>query len=850
MLQKIILNILLFITVITLICGNTYIMAQNCLESEPALEDSWDWRQNEKLDAPNELWYKSYVKLENDVNILKYIRSPFKAGGVNSTNVAFYSDPIIKDYHPEDGWVLVKRSFGKSNPNDSQDYTNYETLPYFILYNKYRGLFRIFVYSLKSYEDVSKINLVLGFKATSIFNAATFSHRDQFLRTLDNFKQDANAPGIMLHSSPNAAFTDAVNGFWLSGDFAMMYDPCVCLMNANEAVLNFTVQKVTNSTVQLTINGQLKPELYSNEESKQNITGTEVVKALYEGYKAGTEFQDLIFGGKEQQNEAKTKEGIESGLASFLSGVSESSIGPFGGALFGLVDLLISGGETESKTPKPTVYNVDLTANGTISQLSNQAEASFYLPGTRLIPGIEDVKKPSYNKPLGIFNLIKTPTLEYIDYKSNQNLYGEVLNPAIIRQYKVKDPLEYVINPSLDVDIIDIQTSVIVRYTTNEVTNLTFYPFSATRDLPITFLDSYDLSDYPPDLTQRLATGGFEIDFYDKDYTFGNQLPPGPEIRLRTPYVPINCFQSQSFVLSRAGDTKYLPYFYTKVILKLKRKNAPTAEPLYYVYTYEMPDVLSSQNVPSNQIYHWDWSTDRNNIGNGLPGYHIQYLQSNLGPGPLWSLPYYQVPYDLVIDYPVNQSEAKYAINSITIKQGASFGPNCLSVDYRAGNYVQVDPDVVIQNPNPNLNAILAIENSSPMFRGCSSTLLAPKDKDYIDAFCKDRNRYKPKSNGQFSSRISNFTNVNTLAPNFSLYPNPARNEVNLSVQGMENGSITIEIQDLVSRTIQDPISIEVKNGVPNQPINVSGLSAGVYLVKITHSTGSSTTKLVIQKEN
>ena len=43
-----------------------------------------------------------------------------------------------EDYSPTEGWVLLKKDFGCSG--GGIDY------PYFILYNKYRGVIRLFMY--------------------------------------------------------------------------------------------------------------------------------------------------------------------------------------------------------------------------------------------------------------------------------------------------------------------------------------------------------------------------------------------------------------------------------------------------------------------------------------------------------------------------------------------------------------------------------------------------------------------------------------------------------------------------------------------------------------------------------
>lgn len=78
------------------------------------------------------------------------------------------------------------------------------------------------------------------------------------------------------------------------------------------------------------------------------------------------------------------------------------------------------------------------------------------------------------------------------------------------------------------------------------------------------------------------------------------------------------------------------------------------------------------------------------------------------------------------------------------------------------------------------------------------------------------------------------------LASKFSVYPNPANNFVNIAANGLNMNSI--ELSDLNGRVVKN-ISV---NGSETQ-VNISDLSQGVYMMKITSDEGVATKKIVKQ---
>jgi hypothetical protein len=95
--------------------------------ARPYYGPDWDWR------APTFTMYMTRF-YPNAFTL----ESPFHAENTtrDNENISFFSSPYGKDYDPKDGWEFIQKDFGENN--------RFVTHPYFILYNKYRGLMRIF----------------------------------------------------------------------------------------------------------------------------------------------------------------------------------------------------------------------------------------------------------------------------------------------------------------------------------------------------------------------------------------------------------------------------------------------------------------------------------------------------------------------------------------------------------------------------------------------------------------------------------------------------------------------------------------------------------------------------------
>ncbi len=515
----------------------------------------------------------------------------FYNNGPTSVTSPYCSDAIgellyTKDYEPEDGWVLVTGNFGSSQ--------GYIANPYFIMYNKYEGLLRVFVL-INSPENYSNASMKLSFGNDS--KTALLTHASNRAWAVDNFKQD----NIIL------ATFDMFNHEWLYADFAMAYDP-----NTNvktDSRLKFKLFGVT--LTDLTINGtiNLTQELPKSSMNSGNLSTFDQITVT--GKKIAGYYS--TFNGYKSQLIKQTNKENDSKLKTALNSLSNSWIVkdlPFIGAAVGLVDFFVGGGRsTATASPVPMVFNGDMNLEGTLTTYDRITQFTMQTPGTD--HGNITANIPYYDKPLGIFNLTESPVLQWHDY------YQYLENGISMEwtSYKVKNDIHYIINPNANLSLHSLDVALVFRLPEN-------FPSSDYRNPPI---------------TNWLNQGIYEIENSEKSNHYV----------LRTKYIPYNLLKNTVINAPYGTDITI------KVKAVLKRNDAPSGtQNILYVADYDGPTWeevttgsdpfpwTSDQQVPSkprnltcsfsssnHPVLHWD-------LGVGIEKYEIW---KNDGVSSTWS---------------------------------------------------------------------------------------------------------------------------------------------------------------------------------------------------------------------
>ncbi|QNL21100.1 hypothetical protein HZR84_03815 [Hyphobacterium sp. CCMP332] len=140
-----------------------------------------------------------------------------------------------RDFHWEDGWELLWVGLGyypngepvnSTNPNrvySTSQNVKHPSVPYIIMYNRYRGVIRIFANILSELTAYDHVNVYLEFNNTSGLTSPVSG----LLRHVRSYDQalDKNTVGVSAVSN-HANAGNQTN--WFSTDIQIGFDPCTC----------------------------------------------------------------------------------------------------------------------------------------------------------------------------------------------------------------------------------------------------------------------------------------------------------------------------------------------------------------------------------------------------------------------------------------------------------------------------------------------------------------------------------------------------------------------------------------------------------------------------------------------
>ncbi|HEY4788495.1 MAG TPA: hypothetical protein VIH57_20735 [Bacteroidales bacterium] len=335
-------------------------------------------------------------------------------------------DPdIIKDCKKSDGWFLVYNTF-------TYDPSNFSYNPYYVLYNRYRGIMRIFLYvnSVSGVAGSTYLQDGIDLKTTS-YSLLNFAGAEVVDASKNQSRFDKAEPKPVT-GPPFANFK------WYMLQYEFAYDPkLVATTDAHPPQFWFYVNGVDISNVNLggtqkgTLNGTIGSSGSTNMISKiiSTVAPTAGILAA-----VGTNYIDKHKGDPDGGNcstcqpagsndlgiPISTFDAISKGLSSAVS----SGVSSIPGTVFNLLSAIIGGSSASSQQQVSLNLStqINLTGSMTSSFSFPSSPMPNYLPGTLKAntDGSYNVVGyvPSYNAPLGVFNISNTPTVT-LNYMCN-----------------------------------------------------------------------------------------------------------------------------------------------------------------------------------------------------------------------------------------------------------------------------------------------------------------------------------------------------------------------------------------------------------------------------------------------
>lgn len=181
------------------------------------------------------------------------IMSPWSGSG---SLLGTYGTDIINDRKKSEGWTLLYNSF-------TSDANLYTPNPFFVLYNKYRGIMRIFYYATdpfitSSSNIIDNISIISDHYSSSIFNLA-----DQpIINGAQNRKNLTH-----IQPQPFDGSKPVASHRWYMAQYELAYDPNISSIPYDQIMLNFNLNYRNISSIKINSEGISKFSGIIGEES-------------------------------------------------------------------------------------------------------------------------------------------------------------------------------------------------------------------------------------------------------------------------------------------------------------------------------------------------------------------------------------------------------------------------------------------------------------------------------------------------------------------------------------------------------------------------------------------------------
>lgn len=314
---------------------------------------------------------------------------------------SLFGADVNNDHRAADGWELIYNTF---DPRATGPLVN----PYFMLYNRYRGLVRIYYYISTPISDASTY-LVDGLTLVSNHTTNMF----QFLGT--NYVDASQHPSsfTQVESAPMDGSAPLASSKWFMSQYELAYDPNISTTFTDADKLSWFTNY--NSVSQISLGGTLTGTI----KSPVGAGGSALNTALQNGGTvAGTSALSLL-GTAIFNNNGNASTGVNTlglpnfifkDLSSALTSALTGGTSKIPAAITGILSALIGG---SSATPTVNLeVNCNITLQGTTTSHGSfpSSPSAVYIPGSQINPQAQNYG-PLQSHALGLWGMIAKPTV-------------------------------------------------------------------------------------------------------------------------------------------------------------------------------------------------------------------------------------------------------------------------------------------------------------------------------------------------------------------------------------------------------------------------------------------------------
>jgi len=738
-------------------------------------------------------------------------KSPFfynrpEYSGISSKYTANGTHIGGEDNDPYSGWELIKSDLGFDNLGNEKADENLRNEPYMILYNRFLAKLRVFVY-INNGSIANTYKVTLAVENSAIYGSSAKYKPpylwDSFLRGIalddENLSSSQYYKAKSLNSSSSGSFYYT--------DFMMDYDPCIAFF---ESSIRVSVDKVTNGTMQMvgrSLGGSIPGQQGINDWMQKN--GNFMQGAMNQPY--GTLAQTM---GDMTMNNYK-KWGLDS-MANYAGFVLPGKkVEPW-----------------EKEAARLTSIGSGLQATGqfvqaTGSLLKGTGEALKGVP----LSGILDLGAPfkaagEFTVAAGQFTQASGTTMIAAANEMRYNNLRDVpdknikvslppLQPSLVFSEIAMQGTLSIETPVLNDILITTPGSKNASYSPEYNLNGSKGSFPLYNE-PLGLINLLNKPQFSLALVRAKDYGGYDCSLAIKEYPVMvantivgvSQMIPSVQIAITTYGIDGVASQSKSTVAYlQTNLTKGVP---TGILLPAR---------------LGLNDLIDAATLEKNYIAAGGKSLTNEELTKKLAKWIKVELQMSL--------------YTFATKLPNGSyggSSRNIAYQSDVLYSGSISNSNSINGE----SFTKLDATYNLANNE--------LFGSNHIF-----TRTDPAFASFMETYCNAHQ----KGSITEKSRISDTNVVATLPlvalmPNtegLTISPNPASDFSNLTYKTKTNGDIHISLADLVGKKLIDHIDhADVIGEHKSAKINLNGLPAGLYLIKISFKDGTSYNGKVIKK--
>lgn len=316
---------------------------------------------------------------------------------------SIYGMEVVNDRKATDGWELLYNTF---NPNAPGQLVN----PYFILYNKYRGLMRVFLYTTTQFVSPSTyLQDGLSVISASKSSMLNFMGTD-LIDPLINYSTYSQ-----MQPAPTDGSQPLASNKWYMMQYELAYDPNISQIPYNNIQLSWSTNFYNVNQISLggeivgtlkSVAGSSKPNFFSALGGVARAAGTLALAGVGQNMllnKAINTTTGANTMGLPNKIFKAAYTGAEKAVSNAQSGIYKPIVNFFSALV---------GGSSSGATMNFNL-NADVTLEGTSTSSGSfpSSPTSMWVPGTT-IPSFASGYIPLYSNTLGVFNITSKPKVK------------------------------------------------------------------------------------------------------------------------------------------------------------------------------------------------------------------------------------------------------------------------------------------------------------------------------------------------------------------------------------------------------------------------------------------------------